>query len=83
MKVNLKDIKTKEVEPEIPIKILRKITKKFEKEPDDFKLSFTYIMTVCFPTVFNNIQSYCKDCYTQGYIKGKEDGQNEANKRSV
>lgn len=73
MKVDLNKIKTEEVEPEIPLKVIRKITKKFEDKPDDYKLTFTYIMTACFPTVFKNIMSYCKDCYTQGYIKGKED----------
>ena len=73
MKVDLNKIKTEEVEPEIPLKVIRKITKKFENKPDDYKLTFTYIMTACFPTVFKNIMSYCKDCYTQGYIKGKED----------
>ena len=71
MKTDLKDIKTNEVEPEIPIETLRKITTKFKDKPNDFKLSFTYIMTACFPTVFNNIMSYCKDCYTQGYIAGQ------------
>ena len=73
MKVDLNKIKTEEVEPEIPLKVIRKIAKKFEDKPDDYKLTFTYIMTACFPTVFKNIMSYCKDCYTQGYIKGKED----------
>ena len=77
MKVNLKDVKTLEVEPEIPLKVLIKIVNKFEDKPNDYKLSFTYIMSACFPTVFNNIMSYCKDCYTQGYIKGKEDAKNE------
>ena len=77
MKVDLSAVKTNEVEPEIPLKVLRKIVNKFEDKPDDYKLNFTYIMTACFPTVFNNIMSYCKDCYTQGYIKGKEEAKNE------
>jgi hypothetical protein len=71
MKPNLKDIKTNEKEPEIPIKVLRKIVNRFNDKPDDYKLSFTYIMTACFPNVFNNIMSYAKDCYTQGYIAGQ------------
>ena len=78
MEVDLKKIKTEEIEPEIPIEVLRKITTKFEDKPNDFKLTFTYIMTACFPTVFNNIMSFAKDCYTQGYIKGLEDGHNES-----
>ena len=71
MKFDPKQVQTLEKEPEIPIKVLRKITTKFQNEPDDFKLNFTYIMTACFPMVFKNIMSYCKDCYMQGYIDGQ------------
>lgn len=83
MEIDLTNIQTNETEPEVPIKVLRKILSRFNDKPNDFKLGFSYIMTACFPTVFDNIMSFCKDCYTQGYIKGKEDGQNETNKRSV
>lgn len=74
MNVDLKDIKTNVEQPEIPLSVLRKIVKKFESQPDTFRLTFTYIMTACFPTVFENIMSYCKDCYTQGYIIGLKEG---------
>lgn len=71
MKFDTKKVKTDETQPEIPIKVLRKLTDRFKDKPDDYKLTFTYIMTACFPTVFNNIMSYCKDCYMQGYMDGK------------
>ena len=77
MKVDLKTVKTNEIQPEIPIKVLRKLVDRFQDKPNDYKITFTYVMTACFPTVYNNIISYCKDCYTQGYIKGKEDAKNE------
>ena len=77
MKVDLKTVKTNETQPEIPIKVLRKLVDRFQDKPNDYKITFTYVMTACFPTVYNNIISYCKDCYTQGYIKGKEDVKNE------
>lgn len=75
--IDLKKVKTDVEELTIPLSVIRKITKKFENQPDSFKLTFTYIMTACFPTVFKNIMSYCKDCYMQGYLQGKEDAKNE------
>lgn len=77
MKFDPKKVRTLEKEPEIPLKALRKVTAKFNGKPDDLKLSFTFIMTAFFPTVYNNIMSYCKDCYMQGFMDGKESMKNE------
>lgn len=83
MDVDLKKVQTNEVEPQVPIRVLRKITANLKDKPDNYKLNFTYIMTACFPTVFKNIMSYCKDCYMQGYLQGKEDAKNESQGRGI
>ena len=72
-----KKIKTQEKTQYVPISVLRNICKRFEKEPDNYKLAFEYIITACFPTIYKNIMSYAKDCYTQGYLEGMKVGKDE------
>lgn len=78
MKFDKDKIRTNETEPEVPIKILRKIVYNFKDKPDTYRLGFVYLMTALFPTVYDNIMSYCKDCYMQGFMDGKESTKNES-----
>jgi len=57
-------------EPHIPLHVLRRAIKQLEDQDDNTPLSFTFIMTLCFPTVADNIRTWGKDCYTAGFIDG-------------
>lgn len=61
--------------PYIPLSRLRKLVRNMSKSPDDMPITFEFLMTACFPTIWNTIQEYMKDCYTKGYIAGKEDAE--------
>lgn len=65
-----------EIEP-ISLGHLRKIVNKMRLAPDDTKISFEFLLTATFPTVWHNIQKYGKDCYTRGYLQGKGDLKDE------
>lgn len=72
----MKAKKTPSVQPEvkpIPLSVIRKITNRFKDQKDDFPLTFEYIMTACFPTVWNNIMKYGSDCYVQGYMQREKE----------
>ena len=57
-------------EPSVPLHVLRRAIENLADKEDDLPLSFTYIMTLCFPTVARNIQVWGQECYTSGYISG-------------
>ena len=38
--------------------------------PDDAPITFEYVLTALFPTVFSNIQDALKELFTQGYLQG-------------
>lgn len=59
--------------PPIPLSRLRHITKKMKHFDDETPLSFEFIMTAFFPTVYNNIKAQLNQQYTLGYIQGCED----------
>ena len=65
-------------EPHVPIHVLRKALKKLNHLDDNALLSFTYILTLCFPSVINNIQTWGQDCYTAGYIDGLKNKDNDS-----
>ena len=48
----------------------------------DTPLSLQIVLTALFPTVWKNIESYMKDCYTEGYIQGREDEKNEGKRNN-
>lgn len=77
-KFDPKSIKTDEKPQYVPISVLRKICTKYENEPDNYKLAFEYVIGTCFPTVYKNIMSFAKDCYTQGYLEGLKVNKNES-----
>lgn len=49
---------------------LRKIIKSLEALPDTAKISFEYLLTATFPSVWNNVKEFGNKCYTEGYIQG-------------
>ncbi len=62
--------------PPIPLSRLRHITKKMKHFNDETPLSFEFIMTAFFPTVYNNIKAQLNKQYTLGYIQGRNDEKN-------
>lgn len=59
---------------------LRKIVKKMDEHPDNTEVSFEFLLTALFPSVWNSIQEEMRKQYTRGYLQGKEDSKNEQNK---
>lgn len=64
-------------EPTVPLKQLRKLTKKFKEYTEDTPITLTMVLVALFPTVWDNIKDYATECYAKGYIQGQKDAQNE------
>ena len=72
-----KDFMKEEYMPIAPLSQLRKITNKLESFSDDAAISLEFVLVSLFPTAWDNIKAYGKDCYTQGYLAGLKEGKNE------
>lgn len=59
--------------PAIPLRRLRKITEQFKGMDNDTPISFEFIMTAFFPTVWENIQNYCRLNFEEGFKAGRGD----------
>ena len=53
----------------VPAGRVKHIAKILKKHPDDTQVSLEFILTALFPTVWENIKIYGKDCYTAGYLQ--------------
>lgn len=58
---------------------MRKVLKKMENLPDKTEITFEFLLTALFPSVWYNIQEEMRNQYTKGYLQGKEDAKNEHN----
>lgn len=56
---------------------LRKIVKKLNKLDDNADITFEFLLTALFPSVWSSIQEEMRNQYTRGYLQGKEDSKNE------
>ena len=58
----------------IPLEALRRMLERMKDMPDDTPITFEFICTAFFPTIFNNVQEKINEAYTQGYMdcKNKE-----------
>ena len=72
-----KPVKTTETMPTVPVKQLRLLVNKTKDLALNEPISLQLVLTALFPTVWNNIQEYCNDCYTSGYLQGLSDAKNE------
>lgn len=63
----------------LSMRTLRAFTKKFEMLSDDAELSFDVVMLAFFPSAYYRMQKYAKDCYTQGYLAGRAEGEKNEN----
>ena len=59
---------------------LRKTVKKLNKLDDNADITFEFLLTALFPSVWSSIQEEMRKQYTRGYLQGKEDSKNEQNK---
>ena len=57
----------------VPLSQLRKVVSRASDLDDNTEISLQFILTALFPTVWNNIQKYANDCYTNGYLAGLKD----------
>lgn len=62
--------------PTCPVGQLRKLYDKTKLMSDDAEISLELLLTICFPTVWDNIQRALSDQYTQGYLQGKSENDN-------
>lgn len=74
-----KNVNTTEEMPWIPLSRLRRVVNKLENLPDHEHITLEFVLLSFFPTVWKNIEKYATDCYTNGYIQGLKDGQNNEN----
>ena len=66
--------------PTCPLSRIRKLNDKTQLMNDDTEISLELVLTACFPTVWTNIQRALNDQYTQGYLAGlKEANENQGN----
>lgn len=70
----VKNVKTDEVMPEVPIRKLRRLVEKTKNLDDESGITLQFVLMNLFPVVWNNIEKYAKDCYTNGYLQGLKDG---------
>lgn len=68
--------------PTVPLKRYRDLYFKTKEWDEETPLSLQIVLSFLFPTVWKNIESYTKDCYTKGYIQGREDEKNEAKRNN-
>lgn len=64
----------------IPLSRLRKVVNQMKLYSDETPISFEYIMTAFFPSVWENVKNYGKDCYTEGYAQGLKEGKENEDK---
>lgn len=67
------NVNTTEQMPKVPLSQLRKVTEKTSTLPDEAELTLEFILTALFPSVWKNIEKYANDCYTNGYLQGLKD----------
>lgn len=80
--MNKKNINTNEQMPFVPFSKIKNFVEKNKVLKDDAPITFEFLMTMCFPTIFQSIQKYANDCYTSGYLEGLKEGRKEnENKR--
>lgn len=68
--------------PTCPLSQVRKLYEKTKLMSDDTDISLELILTMCFPTVWSNIQRAMNDNYTQGYLAGKEEAENASQRHN-
>lgn len=59
----------------VSLRTLRAFNEKFSSLPDEQELSFEVVMLAFFPNAYRRMQKYASDCYTQGYIAGRAEGE--------
>ncbi len=57
----------------VKLETLEKICKKLKKNKTK-EVSFEFLIASCFPHVLNNIKEEMRRQYTEGYVKGLEEG---------
>jgi len=61
--------------PSCPVSQIRKLYNKTLQLEENSSISLEMVLTICFPSVWENIQRALSDNYTQGYLAGlKEKG---------
>lgn len=66
--------------PPITLGHLKKIINNMKVQTDEAPISFEFLLTATFPTVWDNIMEYAKECYTNGYAQALKEMKDE-NKR--
>ena len=65
--------------PTCPVKQIRKLYNKTLMLEDEAQVSLELMLTICFPTVWNNVQKAMQDMFNQGYQLGKSEGARHEN----
>ena len=69
-----KDKHTQKLGMTVPMGRIRRFVEKFKLLDDNDPITFEQILIAFFPNAWRNIQQYSNDCYMEGYLKGKNEG---------
>lgn len=66
------------VEDYVELGRIRRIVDKFINEPDETKVTFEFVMTAFFPSIYNNVKNTINQAYTAGYIQATLENENKS-----
>ena len=67
----------------VPLFKLRKFIENQKDVPGSTKLTFEFMMTLCFPTIYESISRWGAQQYINGYHYGERDALDESSRSSI
>lgn len=67
----MQNLSKNEPMPTCPVSQIRKLYSKTKLLEDNAPVSLELVLMMCFPTVWDNVRAAMNDYYTQGYLAGK------------
>lgn len=67
----------------VPLSKLRKFVEMQKDKPGSMKLTFEFMMTLCFPTIYESVSRWGAQQYINGYKDGERDALNEGSRNSI
>lgn len=64
----------------VPMSRVRKFVEKNEMLTDETHITFEFMMSAFFPTIYQSVMKYGNDCYTRGYLDGLKKGKKKHGK---
>lgn len=78
-----KDKHTQKLGMTVTMGRIRRFVEKFKLLNDDDPITFEQILIAFFPNAWHNIQQYSNDCYMEGYLAGRAEGEKNEDSKKV